>query len=148
MMKYEGYFALAQPLGEVMVEAWPNWQHQPDLVLPIPLHSRRKRERGYNQSKLLTDILEQELGLSTTTQALSRSRHTRPQIGLTADERRANVLGAFIAKPALVKGKRIMLVDDVFTTGSTLSAAAEALYMAGACSVSAYCLTTAAKTRR
>ena len=144
-MKYEGYFALARPLGELMVAAWPRWEHQLDLVVPIPLHPQRKRKRGYNQSELLTDVLEQELDLPSLAAALNRSRHTRPQLGLTADERRANVLDAFTANRALVQGKRIMLVDDVFTTGSTLTAAAEALYQAGARSVTAYCLTTAAQ---
>jgi ComF family protein len=144
-MKYEGYFALARPLGELMVAAWPRWEHQLDLVVPIPLHSLRKRERGYNQSELLTDVLQQELDLPSLPEALNRSRHTRPQLGLTANERRANVRDAFTANRVLVQGKRIMLVDDVFTTGSTLTAAAEALHQAGACSVTAYCLTTAAQ---
>lgn len=144
-MKYEGFFALARPLGGIMVAAWPRWQHQPDLVLPIPLHPRRRRERGYNQSELLTDVLQKNLGLATVSGALNRRRHTRPQLGLTADQRRANVLGAFIANPDLVQGKRIMLVDDVYTSGSTLTAAAEALQQAGARSVTAYCLTTAEK---
>ena len=142
-MKYEGYFALAQPLGRLMVDAWPRWEHQLDLVIPIPLHQRRWRERGYNQSELLTGVLEHELGLPSLASALERSRHTRPQVGLTSEERRANVLGAFTANPALVKGKRIMVVDDVYTSGSTLNAAAEALHQAGASSVTAYCLTTA-----
>ena len=144
-MKYQGYFALARPLGELMVAAWPRWEHELDLVVPIPLHSQRKRERGYNQSELLSDVLEQELDLPSRPPALNRSRHTRPQLGLTANERRANVLDAFSANRAIVQGKRIMLVDDVFTTGSTLTAAAEALYQAGARSVTAYCLTTAAQ---
>jgi len=144
-MKYEGYFALARPLGVLMVAAWSEWEHPLDLVVPIPLHAQRKRKRGYNQSELLTDVLEQELGLPNLAAALNRSRHTRPQLGLTANERRANVLDAFTANSALVQGKRIMLVDDVFTSGSTLTAAAEALHQAGARSVTAYCLTTAAQ---
>ena len=143
-MKYEGYFALAEPLGEVMAQAWPEWAHPLDLILPIPLHRDRLRQRGYNQAELLVRVLRRHMGWSTDAKALRRSRHTKPQLGLTAQERRANVLGAFMAEPHRVEGKKILLVDDVCTTGSTLVAAAGALLDAGASSVTAYCLTTAA----
>ncbi len=142
-MKYEGLFALSQPLGELMVRAWPRWQLQFDLILPIPLHNKRLRERGYNQSELLVNVLKEHYEWSGDPSGLTRSRHTRPQLGLTANERRANVLRAFVADSTLVTDKRVLLVDDVCTTGSTLAAAAQALKQAGAHSVSAYCLTTA-----
>lgn len=142
--KYEGLFALGRPLGQLMVEAWPRWQQPVDLVLPIPLHRRRQRERGYNQSELLVRELRRHLGWPSEPGALSRVRQTRPQMGLTAAERRANVHGAFEADPAGVGGKRVLLVDDVCTTGSTLTAAAIALREAGARSVTAYCLCTVA----
>ena len=143
-MKYEGLFALGRPLGRLMVDAWPAWQQPVDLVLPIPLHARRQRERGYNQAELLVNELRRKLDWPTDTRALSRIRPTRPQLGLTATERRANVHGAFAADPARVEGKRVLLVDDVCTTGSTLSAAAAALKEAGATSIAAYCLCTVA----
>ena len=127
-----------------MVEAWPRWQHPVDLVLAIPLHHRRQSERGYNQSELLVAELRRQLGWPSDGEALSRTRQTRPQMGLTATERRANVHDAFVADPALVGGKRVLLVDDVCTTGSTLTAAAIALREAGARSVTAYCLCTVA----
>jgi ComF family protein len=146
-MKYEGYFALADPLGELMVSAWPRWEHPFDLVLPIPLHSQRFRERGYNQSELLVNVMQKKLGWHSDEKALKRSRKTRPQLGLTASERRVNVCGAFEADGTCVTGKRILLVDDVCTTGSTLTAAAEALLAAGARSVTAYCLTTTTEAR-
>lgn len=142
-MKYEGLFALAKPLGEIMIRSWPLWQHDFDLILPIPLHSKRLQERGYNQSELLVNVLQEHFGWPGDPSSLTRHRHTRPQLGLTADERRANVLDAFIAKPSLVAGKRVLLVDDVCTTGSTLASAAQALKQAGARSVNAYCLTVA-----
>ncbi len=143
-MKYEGLFALGRPLGQLMVDAWPLWQRPVDLVLPIPLHDRRQRERGYNQSELLVAELRRHLNWPTDTKALFRTRPTRPQLGLTAFERRANVHDAFAADPARVEGKRVLLIDDVCTTGSTLTAAAVALKEAGARSVAAYCLCTVA----
>lgn len=142
-MKYEGYFALSEPLGNLMIKAWPKWYHPFDLVLPIPLHPQRKRHRGYNQSELLVRELQKGLGWSSDPAALKRNRQTRPQLGLTASERRANVCNAFGADSVRVDGKRILLVDDVCTTGSTLASAAEALLDAGARSISAYCLTQA-----
>jgi ComF family protein len=138
--KYEGYFALAQPLAKLMLAAWPRWQHPVDLVIPIPLHAVRQRERGYNQSELMVRVLQRYLDWRVEPAALKRVRRTRPQVGLNPAERQANVYGAFIAEPALVFEKRILLVDDVRTTGATLVAAADVLLAAGAASVSGYCL--------
>jgi ComF family protein len=144
--KYEGYFGLARPLGELMLDGWPGWQRTVDLVIPVPLHAARQRERGYNQSELLARFLARQLGWRVETAALKRVRRTRPQVGLNMVERRANVSGAFIAEPSLVKGKQILLIDDVRTTGATLVASAEVLLAAGANAVSAYCLAEADST--
>lgn len=141
-MKYEGLYALSRPLGRLMVDAWPSWALPVDLILPVPLHARRRRERGYNQSECLVRELCWHLGWPTDSDALARIRYTRPQLGLTAAERRVNVRDAFAADPARVAGRRVLLVDDVCTTGSTLTAAAIALQEAGARSVAAYCLCT------
>lgn len=143
-MKYEGLYALGRPLGRLMVDAWPSWSLPVDLILPVPLHARRRRERGYNQSEYLVRELCRHLDWATDYDALARIRHTRPQLGLTAAERRVNVRDAFAADPSRVAGKRVLLVDDVCTTGSTLTAAAIALQKAGAESVAAYCLCTVA----
>ncbi len=145
--KYENTFALGTELGELMVQAWPVWRHSVDLIVPVPLHARRYRERRYNQSELLARHLAMRLHIPLETKALQRQRDTQPQVHLSATERQANVVGAF-AVPANIDGrtflgKHILLIDDVFTTGATLSAAATALYQAGATAVSGYCLARA-----
>jgi ComF family protein len=139
-LKYEGYFALARPLSDFLIEGWPEWDQPPDLILPIPLHPRRQRRRGYNQSELLARPLAQRLGIQFSSAALRRTRHTVPQVGLGPIERADNVRGAFSADAQVVAGRRILLVDDVLTTGATMSAASEALLAAGTVAVSAYCL--------
>ncbi len=145
-MKYEGYFALAHPLAELMIQAWPKWRIPVDLVIPIPLHSERKRKRGYNQAELLVEIMNRPLEWEYDPRALLRHRRTVPQVGLDIEQRRKNVQGAFLAEETLVANKRILLVDDVCTTGSTLDAAASVLLEAGAKSVAAYCLTRVSGT--
>ena len=137
--KYEGYFALGEPLAGLMIAAWPCWSPLPDLILPIPLHARRRRRRGYNQSELLARPLGRALGIPVDTTSLRRTRHTVPQVGLGPDERQANVRGAFEAGGG-VAGRHVLLIDDVLTTGATMAAAAEALLAAGATGVAAYCL--------
>lgn len=139
-LKYDGTFALARPLAALMAAHWPQWEQPPDLVLPIPLHPRRRRQRGYNQSTLLGRHLAASIGLPFDDRALRRHRHTQPQIALGPEERRSNVAGAFVAVPERTAGRHIVLIDDVYTTGATMAAATEALLAAGAWSVSAYCL--------
>jgi ComF family protein len=139
-LKYEGYFALAGPLAAYMIAGWPAWEVPVDLIVPIPLHPRRERRRGYNQSALLARHLAGAVGLPVDCAALRRSRHTRPQVELNPRERHENVQGAFSAEPGRVAGRSVLLVDDVFTTGATMSASAEALAAAGATAVSGYCL--------
>jgi ComF family protein len=99
-------------------------------LIPIPLAPKRERLRGYNQSERLAAALGRSLGLPVLTDLLRRTRETATQTALTPDERRANVSGAFAGGNA--HGIRAVLVDDVFTTGATLLAAAEALLAGGA----------------
>lgn len=105
---------------------------EPDMVVPVPLHPRRLLWRGFNQSLELARLLAREQGLPLLPGALVRVRHTRPQSTLPARERERNIAGAFRADPALVGGARVLLVDDVMTTGSTLKACARELRAAGA----------------
>ena len=101
-------------------------------VVPVPLADKRLAERGYNQAGLIARPLAMALRVAYSPKAVARIRDTRSQVGLTAAARRANVQGAFEADPRLVDDRTILLVDDVATTGATLSSCAEALYASGA----------------
>lgn len=142
-LKYTNNFALAEPLGQAMADAWPMWEQSSTLVIPVPLHPQRQRERGYNQSTLLANAFVADLNYPVVTTALQRVRNTRPQIELAAHERAENVQAAFVAEETAVSGHHVLLIDDVCTTGSTLTACANALTAVGAASVSAYCLARA-----
>ena len=116
-----------------------NWKL--DLVIPVPLGRKRLKERGYNQVGLVARPLAYEMGLDYAPHALRKSRETRSQVGLTVSQRRENVANAYQAHPSAVSRKSILLMDDVATTGSTISACTAALLSAGAREV--YVLTIA-----
>ena len=106
-----------------------------DLVLPVPLHRRRLLSRRFNQSAMLAQEVGRLAGRYVLTNGLRRVRRTRPQIGLSEDQRRANVRRAFRLTPsaeAAVGGRNVLLVDDVITTGATVNACARVLKRAGA----------------
>lgn len=105
----------------------------PDLMVPVPLHIRRLRERGFNQAVLLGEIWAREWNLPLDRGAMRRIRWTEPQINLTAAQRRDNVKGAFgVRDTDAVRGRRVLLVDDVYTTGSTVKECAGVLKASGA----------------
>ncbi len=133
-LKYEGYKELAEPLAERLINAlrWLDWSF--DIILPIPLHSERLRERGYNQAELLADRVAVELGLFCATDCVARVRNTEQQAQLRGAERRSNVKGAFEVVTD-VAGLRILLVDDVVTSGETLNECASELRKHGAAAV-------------
>jgi ComF family protein len=124
--KYGGEHALGEPLGALLADAAAGLPIEADLVLPAPLHSTRRRERGYNQSELLARVVARRLGLPLAL-TLARQRPTPPQVGLSVAERRANVAGAFAWQGESLAGRRVLLIDDVCTTGATLDACARAL---------------------
>jgi ComF family protein len=135
-LKYNHLSALARPMGELMAGYLKTAELPVDLVVPVPLFGRRRRLRGYNQSALLARELARLDGLPLAERGLSRRRDTPPQArSVDAEARRRNVAGAFAADGRRVEGRRVLLVDDVMTTGATLDACAQALRQGGAASV-------------
>lgn len=113
-----------------------------DVLIPVPLHPHRMRERGFNQSELLAETLARRINRRLDTRSLVRRRDTEHQARINADERRSNLNAAFaVARPEYVRGRTVLLIDDVMTTGTTLSACAKPLLNAGASRV--WCLTLA-----
>ena len=132
-LKYDGWWRITDSLARAMVSLAPL---EPGSVLvPIPLSVTRERHRGYNQSAILAQSLARLVGLTVDAALLSRRRDTQTQTALTPEEREANLRGAFQAVQKVPR--RVVLVDDVFTTGSTLVSAAGALRAAGVVEVAA-----------
>ena len=137
-LKFRGRRPLAAPLGDLLTEiALPEIPSGgPDLVIPVPLHRRRERDRGFNQALLLARRLGEAWRVPVCADVLARTVATPPQTELTATARRANVSGAFaLRRPDLVVGRHVVLVDDVFTTGSTVGACVRRLREGGATTV-------------
>ena len=134
--KYRGVRAIGAELAVALGDYLTANPLTVDVIVPVPLYPSRRRERGYNQAEVLAQKLGQQLRLPAVPDALARVRSTPPQARLgSRDERRQNVAGAFLAEPDAVSEKRVLLIDDVCTTGATLSACGEALRAAGATAV-------------
>lgn len=136
-VKYEGRTRLAEDLGKEVGRhlVWTDEGRARsfDAVIPVPIHAARLRERGYNQADHVARGIAAVIGRPVWTSTLVRTRYTRTQTQLDAQERSANVSDAFsVPDPSMVHGATLLLVDDVLTTGSTLNACAMALLTAGA----------------
>ena len=135
-LKYSDRAELAGPMGRWMARAGAELIAEADLVAPIPLHRRRLWRRRFNQAAALAQVLAQEGARPYDAQALLRVKATRSQVGLSRAQRSENMQGAFRAAPdAQLRGRRVLLVDDVLTSGATANAAARALLRAGAAQV-------------
>jgi len=147
LLKYEGVRPAANVLGRMLADAvadlHPSLQHEdslfaePVLVIPVPLHARKLRQREFNQSEMIARVAlklrHSPTELALAAEVLIRQRETQSQIGLTRHQRRENMRGAFaVAKPEVVQDRDVLLVDDVFTTGTTVSECARVLRRAGA----------------
>lgn len=128
--KYAGQTAVGRFLGDTLASVALGYAGEVDRVVPLPLHPVRLRQRGFNQAVVLARPVARALGVPLDTATLRRVRPTRVQAGLSPDARLDNVRAAFAARP-LPGGARVLLIDDVRTTGATLTAAALALRAAG-----------------
>ena len=135
-LKYQDFRALARVMGGLLSSYVADLDLPADVLAPVPLHPRRLRTRGYNQAVLLAREMGRQMDIPVAERALRRSRAAPPQAkSANLDERRRNVEGSFTVRDRSLAGSAVLLVDDVCTTGSTLSACAAALKAAGASSV-------------
>jgi ComF family protein len=145
-LKYEGALANARVFGmQLAAVAGPAMDPgmEATLIVPMPLHPGRLVERGFNQSREIARVVARSLDRPLAEPALRRVRETAHQVGLSREERLANLRGAFMANAVIVAGKRVILVDDVVTTGSTAAEAASTLIAAGATHVEVWAVARA-----
>ncbi len=137
-LKYQDRTDLAPAMGRWMARAGRELLDEADVLVPVPLHWRRGWSRRYNQSGALARIIAQQTGVTVAVEALRRIRPTEQQIGLSRPQRASNVQGAFKVasdRQHLVAGRRVILIDDVLTSGATVDACARALLRAKATTV-------------
>jgi len=139
LFKYSKVESLAGPLSRFFLQSLPFGENF-DVIMPMPIHWRKRWERGFNQAELLARPVARRYGLKLS-HNLRRTRYTKAQAGLNEKQRQENLKDSLIVKrPAEIAGKRVLLIDDVFTTGATLRAAAAALKASGAARVTALTL--------
>lgn len=134
-LKYQANLAIAPILANLLLQQLETPKSMPDLILPMPLHSIRLRERGFNQAMEISRYVSKQLGITLLPDSCSRIKHTPPQTGLPWKDRQKNIRKAFSCKMNL-SGKHVALVDDVMTTGATLNELAKVLRKQGACEIS------------
>ena len=140
-LKYRRDISLGEYLSRPLIQLLSQSGWPVDIVVPVPLGLARQKERGYNQVAYIARPLALGLGWRYLPNALSRERETQSQVGLTIEQRRENVRDAFVSRSNLVAQRRVLLVDDVMTTGATIDACTSALLAVGAKEV--YAITVA-----
>ncbi|GHO45368.1 ComF family protein [Ktedonospora formicarum] len=147
-LKYDGEIHLSEILGALLAHTYQRYQLEADLFIPVPLHPTRQRQRGFNQALLLARVCSQLTGVPLD-EGIIRQRPTSAQVGMNASLRYQNVMGAFIylSPPATphLSNRKIIIIDDVCTTGATLDACARPLLVAGASSVSGLVLASSGR---
>lgn len=142
-LKYQNHIAIVEPLAEIMAQSFNDTglAGRADIIVPIPIHASRMIHRGFNQSEELARGFSKRVHLPMEPHILRKARKTKRQMELPFDLRISNIQGSFkVTHAERIRGKRVLLVDDVFTTGSTLDEAAKVLLAAGASVVNAYTL--------
>lgn len=131
--KYDNKKYLAETLGNFLVQEYIERNLNCDIVVPVPLHEKRLKQRGFNQAELLANQLNVKLNIEVNSNILTRVKNTKTQTVLSKEERQDNVSDAFkVLDKQTVKNKVVLLIDDVYTTGSTLNECAKVLFKAGA----------------
>lgn len=141
-LKYANRRDYAAIFAREAYETYGSWIRRidPEALIPIPLHKKRRRERGYNQAELIARELSDLTGIPVEKKLLLRNANTRPQKALSAKERKNNLKNAFQMSKKIVKLEKVLLIDDIYTTGSTVDAAARALMSAGVKKVYVLCI--------
>lgn len=138
-LKFQGRLAHAQLLGHLLADDLiARGIGRPERIVPVPLHPRRLRERGFNQAREIARVVGRRLGVPVDARSLIRSRHTEAQMSLPARDRRKNVRGAFAVRAPL-RARHVALIDDIVTTGSTVGEQARVLKRAGVETVQVWC---------
>jgi len=140
-LKYHNDLGIGRYLSEFILKTYQRTTWDAEIIVPIPIGETKREQRGYNQAERLAKPLAEKLGLEYRPEVLIRIHERYSQVGLNVDERRANVRDAFMARSKYVKGKKVLLVDDVFTSGATMEAASREIIQAGANKV--WCITLA-----
>jgi competence protein ComFC len=142
-LKYRKDLALGDSLSRPLITYFEGLNWRVDLIVPVPLGKKRIKERGYNQAALLARPLALALSINYSSKGLLRIKDIPSQVGLTIKQRRQNVSGAFWANPDTVSGRRVLIIDDVTTTGATIEACAMALKESGSADIFALTLARA-----